>query len=168
MPRAQRDIVEIIKARHQGQEDITVVAQDAVIATFDSIFGVITAALAAIAGVSLIVAGVLIMNVMLVAVSQRTGEIGLLKALGAKSSQIIVLFLAEASCLSVFGGLLGFAVGSAGTYALRTAYPIIDFRAPLWASLAGLAVAVASGLLFGLLPARRAAQLDPVVALQKK
>lgn len=168
MPRARQNIIDITKARHQGQEDITVVAQDAVIATFDSIFGVITAALAAIAGVSLIVAGVLIMNVMLVAVSQRTGEIGLLKALGAKNRQIVILFLTEASCLSVLGGLLGFAIGNVGSYALRTAYPIIDFRAPLWASLAGLAVAIASGLLFGMLPARRAARLDPVIALQKK
>jgi putative ABC transport system permease protein len=80
----------------------------------------------------------------------------------------VILFLTEASCLSELGGLLGFAIGNVGSYALRTAYPIIDFRAPVWASLAGLAVAVASGLLFGMLPARRAARLDPVIALQKK
>jgi putative ABC transport system permease protein len=168
MPLARQDILDIIKARHQGEEDVTVVTQDAVIATFDSIFGAITAALAAIAGVSLIVAGVLIMNVMLVAVSQRTAEIGLLKALGAKNRQILGLFLTEATCLSLIGGLLGLGVGSAGTYLARTLYPIIDFRAPLWASLSGVGVAVASGLVFGILPARRAARLDPVAALQKR
>jgi putative ABC transport system permease protein len=168
IPLARQDILAIINARHQGEEDVTVITQDAVIATFDSIFGAITAALAAIAGVSLIVAGVLIMNVMLVAVSQRTGEIGLLKALGAKNRQILGLFLTEATCLSIAGGLLGLGVGSAGTYLARTLYPIIDFRAPLWASLSGIGVAVASGLLFGILPARRAARLDPVEALQKR
>lgn len=167
MDRARTDIVEIIQARHQGERDITVIAQDAVIATFDSIFGVVTAALAGIAGVSLVVAGVLIMNVMLVAVSQRTSEVGLLKALGAKQNHILALFLSEASCLSIFGGLLGYAVGTAGSYALRTIYPIIEFRAPVWAPVAGLAVALASGVVFGILPARRAARLDPVQALLK-
>jgi putative ABC transport system permease protein len=168
MDRAREDILATINMRHQGKEDITVIAQDAVLATFDSIFGVITAALAAIAGVSLVVAGVLIMNVMLVAVAQRTSEIGLLKALGAKNRQITALFLTEASCLSIFGGLLGFAIGSFGTYALRTAFPIIEFHAPIWASAAAIATAVASGLLFGILPARRAARLDPVESLMKR
>jgi putative ABC transport system permease protein len=168
MPRAREDILAIIKARHQGEEDVTVIAQDALIATFDSIFGVITAALAAIAGISLIVAGVLIMNVMLVAVSQRTSEIGLLKALGAKNRQILGLFLTEATCLSLIGGVLGLLVGTGAAYVARILYPIIDFHAPLWASVTGVGVAVASGLLFGILPARRASRLDPVEALQKK
>ena len=168
MDRARQDILDIVRRRHQGEEDITVIKQDAILSTFDSIFGVVTAALGAIAGVSLVVAGVLIMNVMLVAVSQRTSEVGLLKALGATRAQIIGLFLAEASALSLVGGVIGFAAGSAGTYAMRTLYPIIDFRAPLWASMAGLAVAVASGLVFGILPARRAAALDPVEALLTK
>jgi len=167
MAGATRDIIEIVKARHQGEEDVTVVAQDAILATFDSIFGVITAALAAIAGVSLIVAGVLIMNVMLVAVSQRTSEIGLLKAVGATNRQIIGLFMTEATCLALLGGACGLAIGSATTYVLRSVFPFLDFRAPLWASLAALLVAVASGLIFGILPARRAAKLDPILALMR-
>jgi putative ABC transport system permease protein len=167
MERARSDIIDIVTRRHQGIEDFTVITQDAVLSTFDSIFGVVTGALAAIAGVSLIVAGVLIMNVMLVAVSQRTGEIGLLKALGATRQQIVVLFLAEASSLSLLGGLIGYGIGEAASWALRTSYPIIDFQAPVWAALAGLAVAMVSGLVFGILPARRAAQLDPVEALAK-
>lgn len=165
MDRVRDEIIATITARHQGEEDITVIAQDAIISTFDAIFGVITAALAAIAGISLVVAGVLIMNVMLVAVSQRTAEIGLLKALGAKDRQIIGLFLTEASYLALLGGLCGLAVGNVSTYILRTAFPL-DFRAPTWAAAAALFVALASGLVFGILPARRAARLDPVEALQ--
>lgn len=167
MSRARDDVIEIVKARHQGEEDITVVTQDAVLSTFDSIFGVITAALAAIAGISLIVAGVLIMNVMLVAVAQRTAEIGLLKALGAKQRQITGLFLAEAAGLSALGAAAGLAVGHSGTFALRSAFPTLEFYAPPWAAGAAVGVAIASGLLFGFLPARRAARLDPVRALQK-
>lgn len=167
MRRARSDIVDIVKRRHQGIEDFTVITQDAILSTFNEIFGVVTAALAGIAGISLIVAGVLIMNVMLVAVSQRTAEVGLLKALGATRRQILTLFLAEASSLSLLGGLIGYLVGQAAAFALRTSYPIIDFHAPLWAALAGVGVAVASGLVFGILPARRAAMLDPVEALTK-
>ena len=167
MQAARRDIVDIVTRRHQGNRDFTVITQDAILSTFDSIFGVVTAALAGIAGISLVVAGVLIMNVMLVAVNQRTSEIGLLKALGANRRQILALFLAEAVALSVLGGIVGYAVGQGATLALRTAWPIIDFQAPAWAAAAGVGVAIASGLVFGILPARRAASLDPVAALAK-
>ena len=162
---ARRDIVEIVKARHQGEEDITVVSRDAVLATFNTIFDAITYALAGIAAISLVVAGVLIMNVMLVAVSQRTEEIGLLKALGAKRRQIIGLFLTEAVFLSILGALVGLGLGTLGTRLLNAAFPIVDFSAPSWALIAAVAIAVSSGLVFGILPARRAARLDPVEAL---
>lgn len=166
LKQARDDIIRIVKARHQGKEDITVITQDAILSTFNSILGVITAALAAIAGISLIVAGILIMNVMLVAVSQRTAEIGLLKALGAKNRAIIGLFLTEAASLSLLGGGVGLAVGTAGTFALRRIFPALQFHAPAWAALSALGVALASGLVFGIIPARRAARLDPVQALQ--
>ena len=166
MAHARRDVLDTITRRHQGNEDVTVISQDAVLSTFDSIFGVVTAALGAIAAISLVVAGVLIMNVMLVAVGQRTGEIGLLKALGATRGQVVGLFLTEAVCLSLIGGIVGYVVGSGGTWLMRSLYPIIDFRAPVWAAVAGVAVAIVSGLLFGIMPARRAARLDPVDALR--
>jgi putative ABC transport system permease protein len=165
---AKRDIIALLKVRHAGEEDVTVVTQDALVATFDTIFNMITAGLAAIAAVSLVVAGVLIMNVMLVAVSQRTTEIGLLKAIGARQRQIIALFLTEAACLSLLGAVVGLAIGALGIYALKLAFPVLDFAAPPWAAAAAVGVAVVSGLLFGILPARRAAGLDPVNALMRR
>jgi putative ABC transport system permease protein len=165
---AKRDIVAIVKARHAGEEDITVITQDALVSTFDSIFKMITAGLAAIAAISLVVAGVLIMNVMLVAVSQRTAEIGLLKAVGARHRQIIALFLTEAACLSLLGAIVGLGIGTAGSWALTALFPVLDFAAPPWASLSAVGVAIMSGLVFGILPARRAANLDPVLALMKR
>ncbi len=165
MASARQDIIEIVKARHQGEEDITVVTQDAVLSTFESIFDMITMGLAGIAAISLVVAGVLIMNVMLVAVSQRTKEIGLLKALGAKERYIVALFLSEAVFLSFFGALLGLLLGNAGSALMSVLFPILDFTAPSWAMAAAVGIAVISGLLFSILPARRAARLDPVLAL---
>jgi putative ABC transport system permease protein len=165
---ARRDILEIIKQRHAGEEDITVVTQDALVATFDTIFNMITAGLAAIAAISLVVAGVLIMNVMLVAVSQRTAEIGLLKAVGARNRQILTLFLVEAACLSLLGACVGLALGLGGIVLMKALFPVLDFAAPPWASGSAVAVAILSGLVFGILPARRAAALDPVNALMKR
>jgi putative ABC transport system permease protein len=165
IPRTRLAVVEAIKARHQGEEDVTVITQDAVLATFDRIFTALTLTLAGIASISLGVAGILIMNVMLVAVSQRTAEVGLLKALGARARQITALFLAEAVLLSLAGGLAGLAAGYGAERLVGRLYPTLPVGAPGWAVGLALAIAVASGIVFGLLPARRAARLDPVVAL---
>ncbi len=165
MPRAQADIRRIIAARHQGEEDVTVITQDAVLATFDRIFRALTLTLGGIAGISLAVAGILIMNVMLVSVSQRTGEVGLLKALGAPRRQITLLFVSEAVLLSAIGATAGLVVGELSSWGLGRLYPALPVGAPLWAVVAAVATAVASGLLFGIMPARRAAALDPVDAL---
>ncbi|MCP3678198.1 MAG: FtsX-like permease family protein, partial [Deltaproteobacteria bacterium] len=133
--------------------------------TFDRIFSALTYTVGGIAAISLCVAGILIMNVMLVAVAQRTTEIGLLKALGAPSSQILNLFLAEAALLSVAGSLIGLLLGLGTTMMIRHLYPAIDMVPPGWAVAAALAVALTTGLAFGMLPARRAAKLDPVQSL---
>ena len=165
MEQIKKDIIRIIKKRHQGKEDITVIRQDSVMKSFDNIFNVLTMALGSIASISLFVAGILIMNVMLVAVSQRQAEIGLLKAIGAKNNQINHLFITEAIILSGSGALLGLVLGHTVTQILKVAFPTFNFLPPLWASFVSLLVALISGVVFGLLPARRAAKLDPVIAL---
>ncbi len=158
-------VIDTLKARHQGKRDVTVITQDAVLATFDRILGALTYAVGGIAAISLAVAGILIMNVMLVAVSQRTAEIGLLKALGAAPRQIIVLIISEAILLSTLGAGAGLLLGGLGNATLRYAFPSLPAYAPTWAIIGSLAVALGAGLLFSLLPARRAARLDPVMAL---
>jgi putative ABC transport system permease protein len=105
------------------------------------------------------------MNVMLVAVSQRTAEVGLLKALGARGRQITALFLAEAILLSAAGAVAGLVVGQLATMVIGRIYPSLPVGAPAWAVVLAVVIAVASGVVFGLLPARRAARLDPVAAL---
>ena len=159
------EVLALLKARHQGEEDVTVITQDALLATFDRIFDALTLALAGIASISLAVAGVLIMNVMLVAVSQRTAEIGLLKAIGATRRQILALFLAEAVLLSLVGALVGLVLGLGTDWAVGKLFPALPLQPPLWAVVLAVSVALLSGVLFGLLPARRAARLDPVAAL---
>ena len=161
-------IVDTLQERHQGERDVTVITQDAVLATFDRIFSALTYAVGGIAAISLIVAGILIMNVMLVAVSQRTAEIGLLKALGAAPRQIVVLFLSEAFLLSLLGTGVGLVLGEFASLLIRQAFPVLPARAPLWAVLTAILVALLTGLLFSLLPARRAARLDPVLALSRR
>jgi putative ABC transport system permease protein len=164
---ARQFIIDTLQKLHQGERDVTVITQDAVLQTFDRILGALTYAVGGIAAISLGVAGILIMNVMLVAVSQRTAEIGLLKALGATPRQIVVLILAEALLLSVLGAGAGLLLGQAGSLLVRRSFPVLPAYAPVWALLAVLAVALLAGLLFSLVPARRAARLDPVLALAK-
>ena len=167
IPRVIDFAKETIKQRHQGEEDITVVTQDAVLSTFDRILGALTYSIAGIAAISLAVAGILIMNVMLIAVSQRTSEIGLLKALGASRHTILLLILIEALLLSIVGGLLGLGIGQLGSWGLRAAIPELQAYPPNWAMFASVMVAVVTGVLFSLLPASKASKLDPVTALSR-
>jgi putative ABC transport system permease protein len=161
-------VLKLITQRHEGEEDVTVITQDAVLQTFDKILNVLTLGVAGIAAISLAVAGILVMNVMLVSVTQRTGEIGLLKALGATSAAVRQLFMVEAVLLSLSGAIVGVGLGYLGAAFLRYLYPTFPAYPPLWAVLAGLGTALVSGLVFGVMPARRAAQLDPIQALSKR
>lgn len=168
IPAAKRQATALIKTRHDGEEDVTVITQDAVLATFDRVLGALTAGVAGVAAISLAVAGVLVMNVMLVSVAQRTSEIGLLKALGTPAATIRALFLTEAAMLSVAGAVVGYLVGQAGAWAVRSAYPTFPAWPPTWAVVAALGTALSTGVLFGVLPARKAAALEPVAALSKR
>jgi putative ABC transport system permease protein len=165
MDAAKQQIIDTIRLRHDGEDDVTVLSQDALLVTFNRILSTLTYSLGGIAAVSLLVAGIMIMNVMLVTVTQRTSEIGLLKALGAPARQILLLFLTESAFLSISGALIGLLFGLLINRGLGYVFPDFPFVAPYWALWAAMAVALLTGILFGLLPARRAAQLDPVLAL---
>lgn len=168
MQDASADIRRIVRERHEGEDDVTIITQDAVVQTFDRIFKALTYGVAGIAAISLVVAGILIMNVMLVAVTQRTAEIGLLKAIGAPGRVIKRLFVTEALLLTVFGAALGLVLGLAVAALLRRLYPVLPITPPGWAIVAAVGVALVTGMVFGVLPATRAARLDPVTALSRR
>lgn len=157
-----------LKLRHDGEEDVTIIGQDAILATFDKILRALTLAVSGIAAISLAVAGILVMNVMLVAVSQRTAEIGLLKAIGATHQDIRNLFLLETLWLAVAGAIVGIILGYLGSLGLRLAYPQLPAYPPIWASIAAIATALLTGIAASILPASKAAKLDPVLALSRR
>ncbi len=170
LPRSDPDeaiaeVKRILIERHD-EEDFTCISQDAVMESLGSILGILSMVVAGIASVSLAVAGIGIMNVMLVSVSERTEEVGLLKAVGANRRQILAVFLLEAAMLSFTGGLLGLAVGTAIVRIGRALYPAVDAVTPLWAIVSVMLLSLGTGVLFGVLPAWRASRLDPVAALQ--
>ena len=165
---AKADIEEILRERHEGKRDVTVITQDAVLATFDRILRALTLAVGGLAAISLAVAGILIMNVMLIAVTQRRGEIGLLKALGATGRQIRLAFFTEAVLLALGGAAVGLAAGKLGQLLIGQIYPNIPFTPPWWALLAAPLTAICTAVLFAVAPARHAAKLDPVQALSKR
>ena len=168
VPRAQRDSERIVADRHNGESDVTVITQEAVLSTFDDILQALTMAVAGIAAISLVVAGILIMNVMVVVVSQRRAEVGLLKALGATQHLIRSIFLWEALLLSLGGALLGLGLGEAISRVAPRFEPALVSGAPTWALWASFLVATGIGVGFGIAPALRAARLDPVQSLQRR
>ena len=164
---SERELEELMEARHRVR-DVTVIAQDSVVESFSSILGAMTLALAGIASVSLAVAGIGIMNVMLVSVSERRTEIGLLRALGAGKGQILAVFLAEAIMLSGFGGLLGLGMGLVAVALFVEIYPAFPAAPPLWAIASAIGMSLGVGAVFGVWPARDAVKLDPVRALARR
>jgi len=165
IPGVEQDLIAILRERHEGKEDVTVISQDALLSTFDGIFQALTYTVAGIGGISLAVAGILIMNVMLISVSRRTAEIGLLKALGAPRQHILQLFLAEAGMLALGGAVAGVGIAYACVWLAGWLYPAFPLIIPLWSLIAAVLVSLLTGLIFGVLPARKAAQLDPIKAL---
>ncbi len=163
----KKQITEVIEERHK-EEDITLLTQDSVLASFNQIFNALTLALAGIAAISLTVAGIGIMNVMLVSVSERTSEIGLLKAVGVTRGQIVLVFLAEALLLSLVGGLTGLAAAVLSVRLVTGIFPSFPAEIPPWSILLAVGVSMFVGVLFGVWPARRASRLDPILALTRR
>jgi putative ABC transport system permease protein len=159
------NIKNILTARH-GREDYTVITQEQALEVMNSVLGVITFAVAAIGAISLLVGGVGILTIMTMAVTERTGEIGLLRALGAKRQQILMLFLGEAILLSAAGGLAGLVIGMGVAQALHAVLPVLPVQIPVFFAVLAEATAILIGLAAGVMPARRAAMMDPIEALR--
>ncbi|HEY6132102.1 MAG TPA: ABC transporter permease [Halioglobus sp.] len=157
-----------MKALHEGEQDVTIVSPDSMLSTFDNILKVMTLAVAGIGAISLVVSGILVMNVTLMSVKQRTAEIGLLKAVGAPAAQVRTLFLTEATLIAAAGAIVGMLVGNLVVFAGRQFYPSVPFATPVWALWAALLLAVGTALVFAWLPAQQAANMEPVDALGRK
>ncbi len=172
MDAAIEEVAQILRQRHRiapgDPDDFTAISQSEILGTFQQITGVLTVFLGAIAGISLLVGGIGIMNIMLVSVTERTREIGLRKAVGARRRDILAQFLTEAVMLALTGGIIGILLGATGaaivSYMLRNE----GFRAivTLNAVLLATAFSAAVGLFFGIYPAQRAAALNPIDALR--
>ncbi|OWJ95424.1 peptide ABC transporter permease [Pseudomonas sp. A46] len=162
---ARRQVLALLTERHQGEEDVTLLSQDAMLAAFDGILDGLTLALAGVAALSLLVAGILIMNVTWVAVLQRSAEIGLLKALGATGGQVRLLFLGEAGLLALLGAGTGLALAELLLWGGRLLSEL-PLYAPWWARLGAPLLALLAALLFAWLPASQAAAQAPVQALR--
>jgi putative ABC transport system permease protein len=155
----------LLTARH-GAEDFGLTTQEDMLRTLSKILDVLTLAVGALGGISLLVGGVGIVTIMTIAVSERTNEIGLLKAIGAPAATILTLFLAEATALAALGGLLGLGLGAGLAQLLHLAMPALPVSTPWHFVAVAEAIAILIGLAAGVLPARRAAGLDPVEALR--
>ncbi|MBW4620000.1 MAG: ABC transporter permease [Cyanosarcina radialis HA8281-LM2] len=167
MSAAQFQIRNLLRLRHKitGEDDFTVRTQEEILTIVNTITGALTIMLGAIAAISLVVGGIGVMNIMLVSVTERTQEIGLRKALGATQQDILIQFLIEAVILATAGGLVGTAIGMGGISLVSSFTPLKASVAPMSIFLA-IGVSSGIGLFFGVVPAQRAARLDPIVALR--
>ncbi|WP_446831159.1 ABC transporter permease [Candidatus Foliamicus sp.] len=159
------DITRLLMARH-GAEDFSITTQDQMLNTMRVILSTITAAVAALGGISLVVGGVGIFTIMTISIQERIFEIGLLRSLGARRREVRRLFLAEALALGVAGGLLGLVLGQAAAWLLRALVPSIPVSVSAGYTVAAMMIAVVIGILAGVAPAVRAARMNPVLALR--
>jgi len=170
MEQASEDITSLLRQRHdiafRDEDDFTIINQSDLVSIFGDITGVLTIFLGAIAAISLLVGGIGIMNIMLVSVTERTREIGIRKAVGAKRRDILLQFLVEAVVLSLVGGLVGVALGMAGARLVGSLAENLTTVITPDVILLSTGVSAAVGLLFGIYPAFRAARLNPIDALR--
>jgi putative ABC transport system permease protein len=164
--RIEVEVKRVLAARHSAEEDFTVTTQEAMLSVFGRVMNMITTAVGAIAGISLLVGAIGILTMMWITVRERTAEIGLVRAIGASGLQVAGLFLAEAAAIAVLGGLAGVAIGLGLGALLRWFVPGLPVETPPGLVALALGVSLGVGLLSGVLPARRAASLDPIEALR--
>jgi putative ABC transport system permease protein len=162
--RIKRALIE----RHNREEDFTVVTQTGMIESLDRIIRIVSLAVGGIGAISLLVGSIGILTMMWISVNERTSEIGLARAIGATSNQILLLFLGEAAMLSTLGGILGLALGVGLAQLLHLYVPALPVKTPVDYIFLALAISLLVGLASGLLPARRASMMDPVVALTEE
>ena len=167
LAQVEEGLKRILSARH-GSEDYTVTPQQKMLEVFGTVLDAITFAVAAIGGISLLVGGVGILTILTIAVAERTSEIGLLRAVGATRRGILLLFLGEAALLAVLGGTAGLLLGWGAALALHLVLPALPVHTPWSYAVLAELVALAVGLAAGVLPARRAAHLDPLEALRSE
>ncbi|MEW5806688.1 MAG: ABC transporter permease [Acidobacteriota bacterium] len=163
---AKEEIVYLLSKRHDNNEDFTVTSQAAILSSLLTILDVFTWVLGGIAAISLLVGGVGIMNIMLVSVSERTKEIGVRKAVGARRGDIMYQFVIEAVVLSVSGGAFGILFGNLGAFGLRAVIPALPVTVSLWTVLLGFFFSAGVGIFFGVYPAYKASGLNPIDALR--
>ncbi len=164
--RAIAQIKDILIRRHAHKEDFTIVTQGAMLETMNTILSVLTAALGGIAGISLLVGGIGIMNIMLVSVRERTREIGIRKALGARNRDIMAQFMIEAMTLSGAGGIIGILLGVGLALLIPVFVDVLPTSVSAWSILMAFFFSAAVGVFFGVYPARKAALQDPIQALR--
>jgi putative ABC transport system permease protein len=166
MSAALGDVTEILRRRHNDKIDFTLLSQDDLLGTLNAIMATMTMVLLAIASISLVVGGIGIANIMLVAVRERTREIGVRRAVGATRRAILWQFLVESVVIAMLGGLIGLGLGALVIFAGRAAVPGLPIRLSGWIVAIAIGFSAAVGVLSGVIPARNAANLDPVEALR--
>jgi putative ABC transport system permease protein len=171
MKLAEYQVTNLLRMRHNlsssTADDFSIRSQVGVVKTFTTVVGLFTVMLVAIAGISLVVGGIGIANIMLVSVVERTREIGIRKALGATNAGILHQFLAESVMLSIVGGIIGIVVGIGVAYGAATAFQF-PFVVSLWSVVGGFGLSFIVGLLAGVIPSQNAARLTPITALRSE
>ncbi|HVP48109.1 MAG TPA: ABC transporter permease [Bryobacteraceae bacterium] len=170
MDEAKAEVTELLRRRRHVKpaepDNFGIASADSVITQFRQVIGTVALVMTVISSIGLLVGGIGVMNIMLVSVTERTREIGVRKAIGARRSDITWQFLLEAMTLTASGGVIGILVGWLLSAAIRTFVPSLPSTVPLWSVVAGFTVATSVGLFFGLWPALKAARLDPIAALR--
>jgi ABC-type antimicrobial peptide transport system permease subunit len=170
MEQAKGEVTELLRRRRHVKptdpDNFGISSAESLIGQFRAVIGTVALVMVVISSIGLLVGGIGVMNIMLVSVTERTREIGVRKAIGARRSDIIWQFLLEAMTLTASGGVMGIVIGWLLSLGIRTFVPSLPSTVPLWSVVVGFVVATGTGLFFGMWPALKAARLDPIAALR--